>query len=311
LFDQKVKAQCDAVDGVKDGLIQNPAACNFNVERDLPRCSAGAPAGQCFNDAQIETASVIVSGVTDEQGNVVQPGYSISELEVMPASMQMLSDPALKVFAYGNDPAFKPESLFSFKRGGPGQVSGFHAVVQSSEVARVREALRPGYGHLPENMKRLMGSKTKLLMWHNYSDEKLTPYSSIKWYTRLAADFGGYAKVQRQARLFMLPGTTHCSITSIGPNSFDAIGALENWAERGQAPSALVANVADRQFSPGAPKAMALSTPNYTMPLCKFPEMARYKGKGDVQNAANWSCQRGDKRLLSIGESGRQAGLQR
>ncbi len=309
LFDQKVKAQCDALDGVKDGLIQNPAACNFLPERDLPKCTAGAIAGQCFSDAQVETASVIVSGVTDENGTVIQPGYSVSELDVMPAAMAFLADPALKAFAFGNDPAFKATSLFTFQRGGPGQVTAFHAVVQSADVARVREALRLGYGHLPENMKRLMGSKTKLLMWHNYSDEKLTPFSSTKWYTRLAADFGGYARVQRQARLFMLPGTTHCSITSIAPNSFDALGAMENWVERGKAPDALPASVADRQFSPGAPKAIALDTPNYTMPLCKFPEMARYKGKGDMQNAVNWTCQPGDKRLLTMGESGRQAGV--
>jgi len=73
----------------------------------------------------------------------------------------------------------------------------------------------------------------------------------------------------------------------------------------------MIASVADRQFFPGAPKAIALSTPNYTMPLCKFPEMARYKGKREVQNGANWSCRPGDKRLLRIGESGRQAGVSR
>ncbi len=146
-------------------------------------------------------------------------------------------------------------------------------------------------------------------MWHNFSDEKLTPYSSINWYKRLASSHGGYARVQEQARLFMLPGTTHCSITSVGPNSFDALGAMENWVERGQAPDALLASVADRQFSPGLPKALALKTPNYTMPLCKFPEMARYSGKGDVQDAKNWSCNASDSRLLRIGASGRQAGV--
>jgi feruloyl esterase len=311
LFDKTVKAQCDGLDGVRDGLIQNPAACNFVAERDLPKCTDGAPAGQCFSQAQAETASVIVSGVTDEAGNVIQPGYSVSELDVLPAAMVSLTDPTLRIFVYANDPAFKPSSIFSFQRGGPGSISAFHAVVPSAEVIKAREALRLGYGHLPENMARLMGSKTKLLMWHNFSDDKLTPFSSTKWYTRLAADFGGYARVQRQARLFMLPGTGHCSMTSVSPNSFDAIGAMENWVERGKAPDALPSSVVDRQFSPGAPKAIALATPNYTMPLCKFPEMARYKGKGDVQNGANWSCRPGDKRLLTIGESGRQAGVVR
>lgn len=309
LFDRTVKAQCDALDGVKDGLIQNPAACNFNAERDLPRCTAGSAAGQCFTQAQIETASVITSAVTDERGNVVQPGYSVSELGVEPMAMEMLSDPSLKIFVHRNDPAFVPASIFTFRRGGPGAITSFHAVVPAAEVARAKQALRLGVGHLSENTGKLMNSNTKLLMWHNFSDEKLTPFSSINWYRQLASGHGGYARVQQQARLFMLPGTAHCSIVSTGPNSFDALGAMDNWVERGLAPEALLANVADRQFTPGAPKALALKTPNYTMPLCKFPEMARYSGKGDMQDAKNWSCNASDTRLLQVGASGRQAGV--
>lgn len=311
LFDKTVKAQCDGLDGVKDGLIQNPAACNFVAERDLPRCTAGAPAGQCFSDAQVETMSVFTSAITDERGRIVQPGYSVSEVDVQPMAMAFLSDPTLKVFVHGNDPAFKPSSIFSFRRGGPGQITNFHAVVPAAEVARTRAALRTGAGHLPENTGKLMGSKTKLLMWHNFSDEKLTPYSSINWYKGLARRHGGYARVQNQARLFMLPGTTHCSITGVGPNSFDALSAMENWVEKAQAPDALLASVADRQFSPGLPKAANLATPTYTMPLCKFPEMARYSGSGDMRDGKNWSCNPGDRRLLLNGASGRQAGVSR
>jgi feruloyl esterase len=50
-------------------------------------------------------------------------------------------------------------------------------------------------------------------------------------------------------------------------------------------------------------------TPLRTMPLCKFPEMARYDGKGDVNQAASWHCDASDKRMLKVGESGRQAGV--
>ncbi|MGE3693113.1 MAG: tannase/feruloyl esterase family alpha/beta hydrolase [Novosphingobium sp.] len=311
LFDQTVKDRCDATDGVKDGLIQNPAACNFDPERDLPRCKSGSAAGQCFTPAQIETLSVVVSGVTDERGNVVQPGYSISELAVEPAAMADLTNGTLKVFVHRNDPAFVPASIYSFRRGGPGAIAGFHAAIPSVEVARIRQAMRLGAGHLPENVATFMGSRTKLLMWHNLSDEKLTPYSSINWYKRLAAGHGGYARVQNRARLFLLPGTGHCSITGIGPNSFDALGAMENWVEGGQAPNSLPASVANRQFMPGAPKAANMATPTYTMPLCMFPQMARYKGTGDVRDAVNWSCNPSDTRLLTIGASGRRAGVTR
>ncbi len=311
LFDETVKNQCDGLDGVEDGIIQNPAACNFNVARDLPRCAAGESGGPCFTDAQIETASVIVSAVTDERGNIVQSGYSVSELDVMPAAMAALTDPMLKVMVHRNDPAFMPGSIFSFKRGGRGVVTGFHAVVASSEVARAKAALGSGAGHLPENMARLVASKTKLLMWHNSSDEKLSPYSSVNWYTRLAARHGGYARVRQQARLFMLPGTGHCSMTSVGPNSFDSISALENWVEKGEAPNALKSWVVDRQYTPGLPKSPALASPTWTRPLCAYPGMARYRGTGDVKDGANWSCQANDRRMLVIGDAGRQAGAGR
>ncbi len=309
LFDKSVKKQCDALDGVNDGLIQNPAACNFRAERDLPRCAPGDAGNLCFTDAQIETASVATSAVTDEKGSVVQPGFSVSEFANEPLAIAFLSDSTLKVFVRKNDPTFNLASMFSFKRGGPGAISNYHAVVSTVDAAKVRDALRLGAGHLPENTGTLMKSKAKLLMWHNFSDEKLTPISSINWYKALAAKQGGYAKLQQRARLFLLPGTSHCSISGIAPNNFDAISALENWVEKGQAPDALPLSVAFRDFQPGAPKAPNLSTPSYTMPLCKFPEIAKYGGTGDVQDAKNWSCPVGDTRLLTLGESGKQAGV--
>jgi feruloyl esterase len=310
-IDGIVKKQCDALDGAKDGLIQNPAACNFNPDRDLPRCKAGESGGQCFSAAQVETVSVALNAVTDERGNVVQPGFSVSELDGLVPEIVGLADPIHKVFVRGNDPAFKTASLFSFRRGAPGPATGYHAVVKASDVALHRAALASGSRGVPEDMRRLKAAGTKLLIWHNWSDEKLTPYSSINWYKQFAGSVGGLAKAQQQARLFLLPGTSHCSITGIAPNSFDAIGALERWVEHKAAPDTLMANVAHRQFSPGAPRSPNMATPNWTMPLCKFPQQARYSGKGDIKDGANWTCAAGDKSLLKLGASGVAAGVVR
>lgn len=308
LIDPIVKKQCDALDGVQDGLIQNPAACDFRPERDLPRCEGDKPGDQCFTKAQIETVSTVISAVTDEHGTVVQPGFSVSELQ-MALGSATVTDAILKLFVHKNDPNFTPSSLFTFDEGGSGQVTGFHAVVAASEVAKAKEAMWMGTGEFPESTAKLIELNRKFLIWNNFSDATLVPFTAVNYYKRLAKLNGGYAKVQKNVRLFMLPGTDHCSITGIGPNGFDALSALENWVEKGTGPDALKASVADHQFTPGAPKSAAMKTPDWTMPLCKFPEMARYTGKGNVQDAANWSCPANDTRMLTVGESGRQAGI--
>ncbi len=326
LYNKVVTDKCDALDGVKDGLIQNPAACNFKPQRDLPKCVDGKSGDQCFTKAQLETLSTVLSAVTDEHGAIVEPGYSVSNLQsgfeppkapadptaVVPwpdtasqdGGVYTLGDADLKVFTHKNDPDFSSRAIFSYRAGGPGQVTDFHAVIPQSEVALAMAAGRPGTGHYPENAANLIKQNRKLLIWHNFSDEKLTPYDSINYYKKLAKLNGGYAKLQKNVRLFMIPGTGHCSMSGEGPGHFDALTAMENWVEKGKAPEALPA----KMYNPKSPLVDTSKTPLRTMPLCKFPEMARYSGKGDVNDGANWSCPAGDARLLTVGEAGRQAG---
>jgi feruloyl esterase len=330
LVEKTVMAQCDALDGVKDGLIQNPAACKFSPERDLPHCTGDKPGDQCFTKAQRETLSTVFSAATDEHGRVVQPGYSVSELQgdfapPTPATdpsgaepwpdknpqggLYALGNAALKVFAHNNDPDFSSRSIVSYRAGGPGQVTGYHMVIPQAEVAAVRAATRPGVGHYPENADKLIKLNRKFLIWHNFSDEKLTPYMSVNYYKQLAKLQGGYAKLQDNVRLFMIPGSGHCSMSGVGPNNFDALTAIENWVEKGKAPEALPARLYPEMKVTVVTLPDMSKPPIHSMPLCKFPEMARYSGKGDVKDAANWTCPAGDTRMLTVGESGRQAGV--
>jgi len=316
--DPYVKAKCDALDGVKDGLIQNPAACDFLPSRDLPLCDGKNPADNCFTKAQIETISAAVSAVTDEHGNVIQPGYSISELNVAfgtangGISMTGLSDAVMRVFVHKNDPNYKLDSMIKFGSDGSGPITNFHIIVPQSEVNLAESEARMGIGAHPEAAATLIKQKRKLLIWANLSDEKLTPYMSINYYKRLSKLNGGYSKLQNNVRLFLLPGTGHCSMNGCGPTSFDAISAMEDWVEKGKAPDALLATQFATRPSGSAmmpPTADRSKPPVRTMPLCKFPEMAHFIGQGDVNDATNWSCPASDKSMLKVGESGRQAGV--
>ena len=317
-IDPFVKAKCDALDGVKDGLIQNPAACDFLPSRDLPLCDGKNPADNCFTKAQIETISAAVSAVTDEHGNVIQPGYSISELNVAfgtangGISMTGLSDAVMRVFVHKNDPNYKLDSMIKFGSDGSGPITNFHIIVPQSEVNLAESEARMGIGAHPEAAATLIKQKRKLLIWANLSDEKLTPYMSINYYKRLSKLNGGYSKLQNNVRLFLLPGTGHCSMNGCGPTSFDAISAMEDWVEKGKAPDALLATQFATRPSGSAmmpPTADRSKPPVRTMPLCKFPEMAHFIGQGDVNDATNWSCPASDKSMLKVGESGRQAGV--
>jgi feruloyl esterase len=327
-----VMAKCDQLDGVKDGLIQNPAACNFRPNRDLPKCADDKPGAQCFTKAQIETVSAAISAVTNERGQVVQPGFSVSDLQAgtfitpkRPADLAAkdpfpnsdngslaggywpLADAFLKVFVHQNDREFFTRPIISFAEGGEGAVTNFHIVVPQSEADRVKSEARMGIGHFPENADNLIKQNRKFLIWHNLSDHVLTPYMSINYYKRLAAMHGGYANLQKNVRLFGVPGTPHCGIGGDGPNTFDALTAMENWVEKGIAPDALMAT----RYPTSGPFGQkdVNGPPGRTMPLCKYPEMARYSGKGDVNDGANWTCPADDKRMLAVGESGRQAGV--
>ncbi|TCM20677.1 feruloyl esterase [Novosphingobium sp. PhB165] len=326
-----VLAKCDAVDGVKDGLIQNPMACDFRPEKDLPRCADNKPGANCFTQAQIESVSTVLTAATDHEGHVVQPGYSVSELQnslmLPPANpgtatpwpdagnpatgasngMALLGDAVIRVFTHRNDPAFQTASVISFGSGGPGPITGFRVIAPAAEVAKANEALRMGIGDISQNAAKLIKSNHKMIMWVNLSDHLLTPYMSVNYYKKLAKTFGGYDKLHKNIRMFMLPGTAHCSGGGIGegPGSFDALSAIEAWVEKGDAPDNLPATLYKaNQFGVDFKQPLGR-----TMPLCKFPEMARYSGKGDVKDGANWSCVPGDKRMLKLGESGRQAGV--
>ena len=155
-----------------------------------------------------------------------------------------------------------------------------------------------------------MQGNSKLLWCHNLSDEALTPYMSINSYKRLAQLHGGYARLQAKVRFFGVPGSGHCGMGGPGPSNFDATGALEDWFERGVAPNAIPARLLDPAFNNLIMGKVDWSRPALrTMPLCAFPQMAAYKGSGDVKDAANWECRTADTRMLRVGATGHEGGV--
>jgi feruloyl esterase len=117
----------------------------------------------------------------------------------------------------------------------------------------------------------------KLLQYHGWNDQLISAQNSIDYYESVLKFFGTPSEVDSFYRLFMAPGMAHCG-GGTGPNSFDMQAALEQWVERGTPPEQVVATrstngIVDR-----------------IRPLCKFPRVAVYSGRGDTNDAANFTC---------------------
>jgi feruloyl esterase len=116
-----------------------------------------------------------------------------------------------------------------------------------------------------------VASGGKLLLWHGFNDPGPSPLSTIEYYEAVVA---AVPAARDSVRLFLAPGVLHCG-GGPGPDRFDALGALENWVERGIAPASMIAT---KQGSP------------LSRPLCPYPEVPRYKGAGDPNDAMSFEC---------------------
>ena len=327
-----VITQCDRADGVRDGLIQNPARCAFNPDVLVP---------SILTQGQAYALKTIISPTTDSEGKLIEPGFSVAGL-LLP-----LGPTRIPIFETPN-PAPEPEKSqpWGSRPSNPGSHTepiGWHlaynaiaylglrepdrdlnsdalehnGAVSSDDVRRIYAAMAPGLANSPAKIERYLRMKRKLILYHGYADEIIPPFGTMRLYEGLANDVGGYDALQKNARLFMVPDMAHCFTGGSGPDVFgtvaaslsyptdakhDVLAALRNWVEHGEPPTSIIA----AHFTGG--NAMTGSV-DRTMPLCPFPAEARYGGSGDVKDAANWRCT-ANRGLLESGLDGKQAGVQ-
>jgi feruloyl esterase len=295
--------QCDKADGVADGLIQNPAKCAFNPDTLVP---------ETLTQKQADALKMIMKPIRDEHGKLIYPGSSVGNLGQENSSPRGFvgrldkppADPdAADPWSGGTAPTnWNLANGILLKLGYyDGSKDLNHSILNGDTVKS--DALDLLYSRLaadipddPSQYGAYFAHGGKLLIYHGYDDLIISPYSSIWFYEDLAAENGGYEKLQAHARLFMVPGMQHCT-DGTGPNTFDTLTALETWVEKGVAPDAIPATHSTN------------NTVDRTMPLCKFPEKAKYMGSGDSRSAGAWTCPPKDQSLLSAdGPNGVAAG---
>jgi feruloyl esterase len=294
--------QCDKADGVADGLIQNPAKCAFQPDALVP---------ETLTQKQADALKAIMNPVRDEQGKLIYPGASVGNLgqdnmtvrgptnyletpPTDPASGKPWGDAALPANWSLAQNILMKLAYYDVDKDMNNTIES-KGVVKTVALNLVYSRLAADVPDDPSAYAAYFAKGGKLLIYHGYDDLIISPYSSIWFYEDLAQDNGGYEKLQQNARLFMVPGMQHC-VTGAGPNVFDTLSALEQWVEKGIAPDAIPATHSKNDAV------------DRTMPLCKFPEKAHYKGSGDPNSVSNWSCPQNDKSLLAVGPNGIQAG---
>lgn len=283
-----VLAACDAVDGLKDGLVSDPRACKFDPV--VLQCKKDEPdSNSCFTAPQVEALRKIYAGPHDSKGNQIFPGFSVGGEEGGGGWSLWLSGtgPGTSYqwqFGTGffknmvfDDPAWDFRTL-NFDTG---------VKIADDKLAGTLNATEP-------NLRDFARHGGKLILFHGWSDIGIPPLNTIDYYNSVLQTMGAKDSAAF-VRLFMAPGMQHC-FGGAGPNAFsqfgtgpagdaqhDALVALETWSEKGSAPEKIIATKYNNDFNPGAGVKLA-------RPLCAYPDVAKYKGTGDANDAANFVC---------------------
>jgi hypothetical protein len=268
LVHQAAVKQCDALDGLVDGLIGRPQACTFKPASLI--CKSGE-AGSCLSADQAGAMQDIYDGVKDRSGKTLLPGWPVG------AEMQLLA------LVMGAEPFPVANDYFKLLVHGADKGWDWKAMDYGAEMAAARNYGAAMLDVAPAGLKAYFARGGKLLLSHGWTDGLIPANNTVKFHSGLEAAIPA-AQRDKQLRLFMIPGMDHCG-GGEGASAFDTLGTLDAWATGGPAPARIVATRGGGPAMPGAP-----ALPPLSRPLCPFPQYAQYNGSGDPADAANFAC---------------------
>jgi len=257
-----VISACDALDGVKDGVLEDPRVCKFDPK--ALECKNG-DGPSCLTAPQVELARKIYQGPTDKKGKALFPGLEHGT-EANWGGMAGLAGAqpmSLAVETFSHVTYQNPNwdyHTFDFER----------------DVAAADKAVGAIMNSIDPNLKPFFDHGGKLLMYHGWADPGIPPRNSVNYYTSVV-DKVGKAKTADSIRLFMVPGMGHCN-GGDGTSTFDKVTPLAEWVEKGKAPDQIIAS------------RTRMGVTDRTRPLCPYPQVAKYKGTGSTDDASNFVC---------------------
>lgn len=276
IIERAVNAACDAKDGLRDNILNDPRQCAFDA-RELV-CPSGRDPSACLTEKQATAVNHIWNGVRDAQGELIYPPYMRGAEAAggwasyttgngrMSGNHWEQAENTLKFMVFEN-PAWDFRA-FDFDRDVP---------IADRKLGALMNAFDP-------DLTPFKARGGKLLLYHGWNDPSISPLNTVNYYERVVAAggerdarVGANGSQPDYIRLFMVPGMLHCS-GGPGADTFDAVGALERWVEHGVAPDVIPASHATKGVI------------DFTRPLCAYPTVAVYDGTGDPARAASFRC---------------------
>jgi pimeloyl-ACP methyl ester carboxylesterase len=260
-------AECDAKDGLADGLIGRPQACGFKAASVL--CKPGESVN-CLNADQAAALQAIYDGVRDKSGKAILPGWPVGSetqmaLLVMGATPFPVANDYFRLLVHAGDASWD-----------------WKAMDYGAETELARSYGAAMLNVAAGDLKAFFARGGKLLLSHGWTDALIPASNTVKFYGELQQVTAKPA-LAKQLRLFLVPGMDHCG-GGEGPSNYDTLGTIDAWATSGIAPERIIAT----RGTGGPPGTPAL--PPLSRPLCVYPRIATYKGSGSQDDAANFEC---------------------
>jgi tannase/feruloyl esterase len=275
LIQNAVYESCDAKDGLKDGLIADPRACDFKPAS--LQCK-GAAGEDCLTAAEVGVLEKWYAGAKNSKGEQLYPGgippgsepywplwLTGNPANSAPSLIPLFGQEFLRYMAFADDPGeHYTIRQFDFDKDPP-RLAAMAEIYNSTDPDLTKFKQRGG----------------KLIMYHGWADAIVPPYLTIQYLAEVEKRMGGHVSTQDFLRLFMVPGFDHCGIQSepgVTETGIDPLTALEDWVEKGKPPESLLMIKKD-----------ADGKIQWTRPVCSYPQVAKYTG-GDVKDAASFAC---------------------
>ncbi len=255
-FVKAIVAECDAIDSITDNLIDDPRNCKFDPAK--LQCKGEATTG-CLSPEQVKRAIALYG----------EDKITIGGLKLYPGLA--FGAPPEALWA-GSDPVRSPEMMMMQ----PLPDWTADTFDPDKHMPEMEKQLDSVIGATNTDLSPYFNHGGKLILYHGWADTLMSPYNTIDYYEGVRKTVGSTA-TDKSARLFMAPGMDHCG-GGAGPHEFDAVGAMVNWLQQGKAPDQIIAtHSTDGKV-------------DRSRPLCAYPKVARYKGTGSIDDAANFAC---------------------